>query len=426
MNTETLRRQDAPVAPAVAPIPWLAVLAGLCASFVGIGLARFAYSPLIPPLIQAHWFAAADVVYLGAANLAGYLAGALLGRPLARRMSNRHILRLMMLVASVAFLACAFPLSALWFFCWRFASGVAGGVIMVLVAATVLPHIPAARKGMASGAIFMGAGLGVAASGTVVPLLLQLGLQQTWLGLGLLSLAVTAISWQAWPPSPPATATSPTPAPAQAAQPQPRYAAHGTALKVLYGQYALMAAGLVPMMMFLVDYVARGLGQGAHVGSLYWVLYGLGAIVGPLLYGWLADRRGFGPTLRAVMLLQVLVVALFASTGNAVIIGIASVLIGMFPAGIPGLALGRLHEMMPHDQAGQNAAWTRATTMFALFQALSAYAYSYLFEHSGGSYRLMFVLGAGAIAIAFAADLVTAALAARNQNSRGEVQRCRA
>lgn len=46
-----------------------AIFAGLCVSLVGIGLARFAYTPLIPPMIEAHWFVASDVVYLGAANL---------------------------------------------------------------------------------------------------------------------------------------------------------------------------------------------------------------------------------------------------------------------------------------------------------------------------------------------------------------------
>ena len=54
--------------------PLRATLAGLGASFVGIGLARFAYTPLIPALIAAHWFAPSAAVYLGAANLAGYLA----------------------------------------------------------------------------------------------------------------------------------------------------------------------------------------------------------------------------------------------------------------------------------------------------------------------------------------------------------------
>ena len=58
-----------------------AMFAGLCASLVAIGLARFAYTPLIPPLIQAHWFTSSQAVTLGAANFAGYLAGALLGRP---------------------------------------------------------------------------------------------------------------------------------------------------------------------------------------------------------------------------------------------------------------------------------------------------------------------------------------------------------
>jgi MFS family permease len=53
-----------------------ALAAGLAASLVGIGLSRFAYTPLVPALISAGWFTPADTAYLGAANLAGYLAGA--------------------------------------------------------------------------------------------------------------------------------------------------------------------------------------------------------------------------------------------------------------------------------------------------------------------------------------------------------------
>src|SRR5689334_7076691 len=97
---------------------WLPIFAGLCASLVSIGLARFAYTPLIPSLIQAQWFSASDVVYLGAANLVGYLIGALIGHPLARRASNKTALRLMMLAVTLAFFACAFPLSVSWFFGW--------------------------------------------------------------------------------------------------------------------------------------------------------------------------------------------------------------------------------------------------------------------------------------------------------------------
>src|ERR1700758_3611159 len=79
-----------------------ATFAGLCGSLVAIGLARFAYTPLIPSLIQAHWFTSSQAVTLGAANFAGYLIGALIGRPIASVLSNRSALRLLMAVVTAA------------------------------------------------------------------------------------------------------------------------------------------------------------------------------------------------------------------------------------------------------------------------------------------------------------------------------------
>src|SRR3954462_688976 len=78
-------------------------VAGLSASLVGLGLARFSYTPLIPALIAAKWFGASDVVYLGAANLAGYLAGALAARTVAARIGAVRTLRAMMLLATLSF-----------------------------------------------------------------------------------------------------------------------------------------------------------------------------------------------------------------------------------------------------------------------------------------------------------------------------------
>src|SRR3984885_2288109 len=113
-----------------APV-WRGVLSAFCAILIGIGLARFAYSPLLPAIVGAHWFAPSAAAYLGAANLAGYLAGALLGRPLAARVSAPVLLRGLMLLATVAFFACAVPMSLAWFFVWRLLSGISGGALMV-------------------------------------------------------------------------------------------------------------------------------------------------------------------------------------------------------------------------------------------------------------------------------------------------------
>ena len=376
-----------------------ATLAGLCASLVAIGLARFAYTPLIPPLIQAHWFTSPQAVTLGAANFAGYLAGALLGRPIATALSNRNALRVLMVIATAAFFACAYPLSVSWFFVWRFASGVSGGAIMVLVATTILPHIPAARRGFASGMIFLGLGLGIAASGTIIPELLRLGLKDTWIGLGVFAAILTAVSWFGWPGAAPAA-----PAASVSARPARR---EGAAMRVLYGQYAANALGLVPAMVLLVDYVARGLGQGAEVGAGYWVLYGVAAIAGPLVCGNVADRIGFGPAYRLALLSQAIAVGTLALSGSPVLVGVATVVLGLFTPGIVPLVLGRIHEMVPHDHAEQRAAWSRATTAFALFQALGGYGYSYLFTLSHNNYALIFLCGATALGLALVADLVT-------------------
>ncbi len=360
-------------------------------------------APLLPAIINAHWFAPSAAAYLGAANLAGYLGGALLGRQLAARMRVAMALRLMMVLATAAFFACAFPLSFLWFFAWRFVAGLSGGVLMVLAAPTVLAHVPARRRGLAGGIIFMGVGIGVIASGTLVPFLLHQSLTETWLGLGLLSLAWTIVAWGGWPAEAPKTAHI-----------EPRQQPHhrGT-LRALYVEYALNAAGLVPHMIFLVDYVARGLGQGLQTGAEYWVLFGLGATAGPLLTGHLADRAGFGPALRLAYLLQAAAVVLPALGLGPVSLIISSVVVGAFTPGIVPLVLGRVHELLAHHPAEQKGAWSAATISFAMLQATAAYGLSFIFAESGGNYRLLFVIGTMALLAALAIDLVAAVLARR-------------
>jgi MFS family permease len=385
---------------------WRATLSGSCASLVGIGLARFAYTPLLPAIIGAHWFAPSAAAYLGAANLAGYLAGALLGRPLAARIPVPVLLRGLMLLATVALFACATPVSLAWFFVWRLLSGIAGGSLMVLAAPTVLPHVPHRRRGVASGAIFAGVGFGIAASGTLVPLLLRESLTEAWCGLGALSLILTVVAWAGWPAG----------SPAAQAVPNAHSKHHGPPrrLQALYLEYALNAAGLVPHMLFLVDFVARGRGQGLDSGAQYWVLFGLGAIVGPVLSGHLADRTGFGPALRLAFFVQAVAVLLPAlGTGTAGLI-VSSLVMGAFTPGIVPLALGRIHELLPHDAAAQKSAWSTATTGFALLQAAGAYGLTYVFTQTG-DYPLLFIIGAAAFVLTLGIDLVVGVSVSRRR-----------
>lgn len=385
---------------------WRFTVAGLCASLVGIGLARFAYTPLLPAIVGAHWFSASQAAYLGAANLLGYLAGAVLANVAANRLSARVILRSMMLLAAVAFFACSFPSSFAWFFAWRVLSGIAGGNLMVLTAPTILPHISPSKRGIASGAIFTGIGLGIAASGTLVPLLLREGLIQCWLGLGFVSLLLTAIAWNGWPHS------------------EPAHAGLGHAgrhiqidnrrVYVLFLEYALNAVGLVPHMIFLVDFVARGLGQGIDIGAEFWVLFGFGAMLGPLLSGHLADRIGYSRALPLAYALQTCAIALPAFGLRSGWLMVSSVIVGAFTPGIVPLVLGRIQELLAHHPSAHRRNWTRATIAFALAQALSAYGMSFVFAKTH-RYTALFAIGSIAMIVALAANILASLLSASHE-----------
>lgn len=377
---------------------WRISLSGLCASFVGIGLARFAYTPLLPAIVGAGWFSSASAAYLGAANLVGYLAGALVANVAASRYSVKVTLRFMMALATFSFFACCQPLLFSWFFVCRVLSGIAGGTLMVLTAPNILSHVPPSKRGLASGAIFTGIGLGIAASGTLVPLLLRGGLLQTWLGLGMVALLFTCIAWNGWPQE-------------NAAHKGPAHSIHRSRtdrrVYALYFEYALNAVGLVPHMIFLVDFVARGLHQGIAGGAEFWVLFGLGAMAGPILSGHLADRIGFGKALPLAYLVQAFAVVLPTLGLGSIWLMVSSVIVGAFTPGIVPLVLGRIRELLPHHPSLHQMNWTRATIAFAATQALSAYGMSFLLVKTH-DYTLLFKIGSVAMVAALAINLVGA------------------
>jgi predicted MFS family arabinose efflux permease len=157
-------------------------------------------------------------------------------------------------------------------------------------------------------------------------------------------------------------------------------------------------------MVFLVDFIARGLGRGVTVASVYWVLFGLGAMLGPITAGHLADRIGFKLALRLAYVLEGAAVTLLAFSSATPALVISSLVAGAFVPGIVSLVLGRIGELMPGDPFGQGMAWSATTTAFAMGQAVAAYGLSFLFAQGSG-YHALFAIGAAALAAALLIDL---------------------
>jgi predicted MFS family arabinose efflux permease len=261
----------------------------------------------------------------------------------------------------------------------------------------VIAVTPSGRRGIAGGVIFTGVGLGIAASGTLIPLLIGWGLVETWIGLGTIALVLTAISWSGWPAASMSCST---------AAPIRRASASTAAMRALYLEYALNAVGLVPHMVFLVDYVARDLGRGIQTGSFCWIMFGVGAVIGPLIGGHAGDRVGFRAALRSAFVIQAVAVAVPLLTISGPMLLLSSFIVGAFVPGIVAITMGRTRELIPDDPSRQAVAWGYCTTAFAIGQAVAGYGFSFIFATVGNAYSILFASAAATLLVALTIDLL--------------------
>jgi predicted MFS family arabinose efflux permease len=379
---------------------WRPALAGAAAVLCGIGLARFAYVPIFPAMVAAGWVEGGGAGLLGAANLAGYLAGALGGRRIGRSLGVPAALDLGMGLALLAFCACAWNGGLAWLALWRALAGVAGGVLMALAGPSVQGAVAPNRRGAAGGVVMGGAGAGIALAALLVPALLARGLPATWLGLA----AAVGIGWilarPSWPdPLLPAQGTQVRGTQVQGAQAPPP--AEVPRVPWLLLGYGLSGAGMVAPMVYLADLAVRGHGLPFWGGSAAWFGFGLGALAGTLVGGRAADLWGGRRALWLWLLVQAVALALML-VPSGLALAIAAPAAGFAGIGATAVALAAAREL-----AGAQAAviWIRATAAYALAQAGTAFALAALFSASGERHAVVFgaglLLSVAALAVAY-------------------------
>ncbi|CAN5812532.1 YbfB/YjiJ family MFS transporter [soil metagenome] len=384
---------------------WSVAVGGLAATLIGNGIGRFAYTPLIPALIAAHWFTAAEAAYLAAANLVGYLLGALAAARLASLLTGRIAIRLAALATVASLVACAWPYGFGWYAIWRSLAGVAGGVLMVLAVPSVLAATPPEKRGRAAGVVITGVGLGIAMTGTVVPALAQTGLTTAWLSLAAMAFLLTAYVWIVMPNEPIAFARA-TPAPFSISVP----------IWLLFAAYGCDAIGFIPHTIFWVDYIARGLDRGLQIGGAYWIVFGLGAAVGPFASGVVADRWGLGRSYIGAMAIKAAAVALPAFSSDSLVLFTSSAVVGALISGTTTLCSAWIAEQVSPDEYSKVWGWT--TSVFAVAQAVGAWGLSFAFAVTG-SYALLFAIGSTALAAGAVLALASLRLLNSFQSANG-------
>ncbi|WP_398499122.1 YbfB/YjiJ family MFS transporter [Variovorax sp.] len=296
---------------------------------VSLGITRFAYALLLPPMRDDLGWSYALAGGMNTANAVGYLVGALVTPALMRRFGVSRLLVVGAVLASLFMAGSGFVTAAPALLLQRLLAGIASAWVFVAggLMAARLGEADASRGGLLLGIYYGGTGFGILASALLVPQVLQAaagephGWAWAWWALAVASgVATVLLAWAGR-----ALPDRPAPAPAAAAP----GAAPGAPVALrrfgwALAGYAFFGIGYIGYMTFVIALLRE---QGASAGfvTLFYALLGIACIASSRLWAGLLDRyRGGQPQalLNGLLGVATLLPVLSASAPIALVSGL--------------------------------------------------------------------------------------------------------
>ena len=340
-------------------------LGGLLAMAAGIGIGRFVYTPILPPMVEALGLTQSQAGLIASANFVGYFVGALLAAlplPGPRRAWLLGFLAVNVLCLGAMGLTLSLPL----FLLLRLVAGIASAFILIFASALVLDRLAAAGRGALSAVHFAGVGSGITASAALVATLSDWRIM--WFASAVLALAAGAAVWIMVPADRPGvTATRPS----SRSKPSARFL-------TLTAAYGLFGFGYIITATFIVAMV-RGSQEIAALEPYIWVMFGLAAVPSVALWTWLARRRGVLATFALAAIVEAIGVAASALWITEATVILSSVFVGGTFMGLTALGLIAAREGVG-DPRGRIALITAA---FSAGQILGPVFAGYVYDLTG-------------------------------------------
>jgi predicted MFS family arabinose efflux permease len=277
---------QAPNRPAPFTHPVRLILTLSLAAMVGIGIGRFAYALVLPDMrYSLHWsYAAAG--FMNTVNAAGYLAGALMASQLIRRFgwSVAIVGGTLACLASLAVCAITSDFVILGLARLIIGFGAATGFVAGGALAANIAQSHRERANFLLSLYYAAPGLGIVASGLIVPFVLEaFGPGSWWIAWWALTLLAAVMTVPLLLVRLESKAT-----------PTRADAAHFSIAPVLVylAGYFLFGAGYIAYMTFMIAFI-RDAGGGAAAQAAFWSLIGASAFLTPWVWrGTLALDRG--------------------------------------------------------------------------------------------------------------------------------------
>lgn len=336
------------------PGPKAIALAGLVSLAVAMGIGRFAFTPLLPMMLNDGVIDLPSASWLASANYLGYMLGALLctlqpwlwarfrGLPSLAYVS---LMRAGLAATGVLTLAMAWQQPAAWP-ALRFAAGVTSAVVFVFTSGWCLSRL--ARLGVPAwgGLIYVGPGAGIVVSGLFASGMVAWHWTAAtgWTIFGVLAFVLAAAVWRILRGGDERLAALGTRATGPSGDTPVRHGRGEMALLTL--AYGLAGFGYIITATFL-PVIARASLPGSAWLDLFWPIFGLGVMAGALLATRVSPRRDFRVLLATCYVIQAIGIAASIWSPSLAGFALGSLLLGLPFTAITFFAMQEVRRLRP-------------------------------------------------------------------------------
>ncbi|MGH7074861.1 MAG: YbfB/YjiJ family MFS transporter [Stellaceae bacterium] len=349
--------------------------AGISSLILAMGIARFAYTPLLPLMRQQAGLGVAEAGWLAAINYVGYLSGAVVVSLIGDLVLKDRLYRIGMIVAVLTTATMGMTTNPIVWAVSRYIAGLSSTAGMLLGTGLILNWLIRHDDRAELGIHFAGIGLGIAGSAAGAALMnrWQLDWHQQWYVFSAAAcvLLLPALGWLPAPDRSVVTRSG------QAMRDAPP---GRTFLRLFMAAYFCAGVGYVVSATFIVAIVDNLPGLGGH-GTLVFLVIGLSAAPACMVWDLIARRTGELNALILAALLQIAGILLPVLGGGLFPALIGAFLFGATFIGIVNLVLtmaGRYYPTRPAKMMG------KMTLAYGTAQAIAPAATGWLATRLGG------------------------------------------
>jgi predicted MFS family arabinose efflux permease len=364
-----------------------AALGGLIALAAGMGIGRFVYTPILPPMIAALGLSRSQAGLIASANFVGYLVGALIVALPALPGERRFWLLGGLAASTLTTAAMGMTEAVPAFLVLRFVGGAASAFVLILASTSVLDHLAAAGRSELSALHFAGVGGGIALSAALVAVLLAVG--QSWRVLWLASGGLSCIGLIAVVCLLPASGR---PALSTAGRSK---APLSPALRRHIVAYGFYGFGYVITATFIVA-IVRMTPAIHKLEPVIWIVFGLAAAPSIMLWNRIAAPVGAAAAFALACVVEAAGVLASVAWQSPLGIFVAAILVGGTFMALTALGLIRARALTTGDPRRALALTTGA---FALGQIIGP-AFAGMLSDRLGSFTLPSAAAAAALLVA--------------------------